>query len=253
MFALITSWVVTQFIYGLTWQRLLRLCHIDIPYKKSASLILRTQIAKYLPLNVLHFAGRVFLAKSEKIKTASLSYSILMEAGCFLCTGICLGIPSLLRFNNPLSSALTSLALLPVGIFSCLFAYYISHRRFIKEAPPIAPKKATSLFAIIILLLVATYLANASICYALLHQINSNPGLPFWHFVSAFSLAWVAGYVVPGSPGGLGVREAVFTFVLPSSVEIAPFLLLIILFRITSILGDAASFFISFRYTPDNK
>lgn len=58
----------------------------------------------------------------------------------------------------------------------------------------------------------------------------------------SFALAWVAGFVVPGSPGGIGVREAVLVTALAPLLGAGAALGLAVLFRVVAIAGDAVAF-----------
>lgn len=57
-------------------------------------------------------------------------------------------------------------------------------------------------------------------------------------WLAGFALAWTAGLVVPGAPGGLGVFEAVLLLRLASVVPEAPLLAVVISYRLVSALAD---------------
>ena len=59
-----------------------------------------------------------------------------------------------------------------------------------------------------------------------------------------FAVAWVAGYLTPGAPGGLGVREAMMVLLLSPVVGSGAAVGLGITMRITTTLGDAVAFFV---------
>lgn len=63
-------------------------------------------------------------------------------------------------------------------------------------------------------------------------------GLALSQFAALFMLAWLAGYVVPVAPGGLGVREAALLALAAGSAPAAPLLAAVLALRIASILGD---------------
>ena len=56
--------------------------------------------------------------------------------------------------------------------------------------------------------------------------------------LSSFSTAWICGFVIPGSPGGIGVREAILTMLLEDLVDGPKLVFLIIAHRLVSIIGD---------------
>lgn len=58
--------------------------------------------------------------------------------------------------------------------------------------------------------------------------------------IGAFALSWVGGYLVPGAPAGLGVREGILVALLSPSVDRA--LPIVLGFRLATTLGDLLSF-----------
>jgi len=66
------------------------------------------------------------------------------------------------------------------------------------------------------------------------------PGAPhdYWLLIAAFALAWVVGFVTPGAPGGLGVREGLMLLMLAPVYTAASAGVLVIALRIATTLGD---------------
>lgn len=62
--------------------------------------------------------------------------------------------------------------------------------------------------------------------------------------VSAYIISWVLGFVVPGAPGGIGVREFVLTLLLGKTVGAELILTLSIMHRLTTIIGDFMAYLI---------
>jgi hypothetical protein len=58
--------------------------------------------------------------------------------------------------------------------------------------------------------------------------------------LSAFSLAWLLGLVVPGAPGGMGVFEATALALLNHRFSTGLILSAVALYRLVSILAEAA-------------
>jgi uncharacterized membrane protein YbhN (UPF0104 family) len=56
--------------------------------------------------------------------------------------------------------------------------------------------------------------------------------------ISAFSLAWLAGLVVPGAPGGVGVFEAIALGLLQGSFTPAMVLSAVVLYRLVNTLAE---------------
>ncbi|MES2302133.1 MAG: hypothetical protein V4521_08695 [Pseudomonadota bacterium] len=63
-------------------------------------------------------------------------------------------------------------------------------------------------------------------------------GAPLGLFAALFLMAWLAGFLVPVAPGGLGVREAALLALAGSQFAPGPLLACVLALRIASILGD---------------
>jgi uncharacterized membrane protein YbhN (UPF0104 family) len=67
-------------------------------------------------------------------------------------------------------------------------------------------------------------------------------GLHWSQFAVGFSLAWVVGFVVPGAPGGIGVREAVFVSLFAPTLGAGIAANLAIALRLITTLSDVVTF-----------
>ena len=61
-------------------------------------------------------------------------------------------------------------------------------------------------------------------------------------FMLLFGVAWIAGYLVPGAPGGLGVREAVMLLLFAPMVGPGVAVGISISMRVANMLGDGLAF-----------
>jgi len=64
-------------------------------------------------------------------------------------------------------------------------------------------------------------------------------------FGGAYVLAWLAGFVTPGAPAGLGIRELVLLFLLQGLVGGPDLLLVILLGRVITVSGDLVFFILA--------
>lgn len=72
-------------------------------------------------------------------------------------------------------------------------------------------------------------------------------------WLAAFSMAYAAGLVVPGAPGGLGVFEATLLLRVGDGVAEAPLLAVVLSYRVISTAADvllAAGFSLQNRLNP---
>jgi hypothetical protein len=70
--------------------------------------------------------------------------------------------------------------------------------------------------------------------------------LQWYHFTWGFTLAWVLGFVVPGAPGGLGIREVILFGLYRQELGTGIVIGLSLLLRIITSLGDLLTFGIAF-------
>ena len=66
--------------------------------------------------------------------------------------------------------------------------------------------------------------------------------------IAAFSLAWAAGFLTPGAPAGLGVREAALVAALGGLLGEPTVLLAALALRVVTVLGDTLFFTGSFLW-----
>jgi hypothetical protein len=63
--------------------------------------------------------------------------------------------------------------------------------------------------------------------------------------LSAFAIAWSVGFLTPGAPSGIGIREAILIILLSPSTGDANALMLALVFRLVTIAGDSIFYLIS--------
>ena len=66
--------------------------------------------------------------------------------------------------------------------------------------------------------------------------------------IGTYSLSWIAGFIVPGAPGGIGIREAVITLLLAGIIPVSDALLAALIFRFVNIIGDFVGLFLAFIF-----
>jgi hypothetical protein len=72
--------------------------------------------------------------------------------------------------------------------------------------------------------------------------------------ISALALAWIVGFVTPGSSAGFGVREAVLIVVLQSSLDRETAVLVALALRLVTLAGDLLLFVASLALPlPDSR
>jgi hypothetical protein len=86
---------------------------------------------------------------------------------------------------------------------------------------------------------------SSSIFVTLIYSVSTESILahtPWFTLAGAFLLAWFIGFITPGAPAGLGVREVVLMFVFRDTLTAFDLLLILVLARIITITGDLLFF-----------
>ncbi len=180
-----------------------------------------SQLAKYLPGNIFHLAGRQVLGMAAGVPAGALAKSTVWELGLISLSAATFGtlvLPLVISFSVSLSAIGFVLA---IGLGALLV------RRYLDE------QCVYSWFYYSGFLLV-----SGTLFFVLLHLIAGVSYVLWLTVTAAFVLAWLAGLLTPGAPAGLGVREMVLFFLLKGLVTEADLLLTIVLSRLVTVVGD---------------
>ncbi|MEM7763504.1 MAG: hypothetical protein AAF290_05445 [Pseudomonadota bacterium] len=175
-----------------------------------------TSLAKYLPGNVMHYAGRQWLASRYGATQARIAAASVGEVIATLAAG--------------LSAAgglwLWHIAPLPAGIIAAVI--FVICLRFVRH-PLIAMFTCALVF----------FVGNILMLLAMTLVVSANDDA-FAMLACAYLLGWAAGNIVPGAPGGLGIRESAFIAVGTQLAIASPALIatLAVAMRLVSIAGD---------------
>ena len=259
---------VLMVIASFSWKLILEfLSNSRLSGREVFEVYAKSNIAKYLPGNILHFAGRNLLGKRLDWKHADTLVGSLLEMAIMLLTAVLL-----LLVLSPgdsvalLTQALSTLARHPVvvSLLSVLLAalIYSGISLWVKRNVPWGYVKIffTKRFSIVlaeVFLIDCLLLLSLGFTLLLIYQGvlrgTGKTGQPLYT-ISAFILSWVAGFVTPGAPGGIGVRESVQILMLSPVYGKESALAAAVLFRVVSILGELISFFYaSFFLKPSKK
>lgn len=210
---------------------------------------LKATIAKYLPGNIWHFYGRIVAAREEGIPLEIATVSVLLEPLLMAASALVLTLFS----SREIVSQFGWLGILAQwgGLLGVLAAI---HPRFLnpviqrlshlkqKAAAADPPARSFQLkeYPLIPFVGELGFLVLRSIGFLFTFGAVSSIApaqLPL--LVSAFSLSWLLGLVVPGAPGGIGVFEATAIALLGRTFSPGLVLTVVALYRLVSVLAEA--------------
>jgi hypothetical protein len=248
-------YLLTLVLGGLAWTLLLRGVGGTLSLRSGLVVVLRSNVAKYLPGNVGHLAGRVVLARRAGVPTAAVVASLALEALMTVAAGLLFAGASAPRsMAHWLAVAdrregRAAIALgMAIGVLGVIAAWlwYRSSRRLAGSPTTWLPRWIGSSRAVTSLGLYAVNFAllGAALVTLARSVLPMSPS-PYWLLAGSFAVAWVAGFVLPGAPGGLGVREAVLVAELDPILGGGQALTLALLLRVATVAGDGLAFLIS--------
>ncbi|MBO9517036.1 MAG: hypothetical protein J7493_03110 [Porphyrobacter sp.] len=183
--------------------------------RTATSIYGRGVLMKYLPGSVFQYLGRQVGGATAGLEHGRMARSSVTEVLLHLVASFSVAVVCLLLDMAPI------VALTVAGAMG--IAAYSSRRSLV-----------TSLvwqFAAFFGFALAAVLIGATVLPA---------GSSLFHFAGLFLLAWLAGFVVPIAPGGIGVREAALLALAGAHLPAANLLAAVLALRLASIGGDLA-------------
>lgn len=246
---------------ALAWTWLLRGMRQPARYRRMLPIMATTQFGKYLPGNVAQHIGRIALARTAGVSLPTALFSVayemlLMLVACAHISALTLlwAPPTTLsywkitEYRVPLLivvtlGALAGLLLAP-RMASWLARYRASRRGDQDYVPPRLHLNASTALACYVVYVINFCLIGVGLWF-LAHTLLSDSGIatPSVVFLTgAFAGSWILGFIAPGAPAGLGIREAILSAWLSGSLPPAQIVLLVIALRIATTLGDLFNF-----------
>jgi uncharacterized membrane protein YbhN (UPF0104 family) len=239
---------------ALIWVILLRGGGVVLACREAYIIVGYSQIAKYLPGNVFHYISRMTLGHRAGIPSEAVLLSLGVETFLAVVAASCMAVAGLLFDNialptDPFGMTLRSsiplllaVGLVILGGLSLLFVHNV--REWVRRRLAYLHPKRVGLS---IMLYLAVFASFGFVILRLTEALwGIDTSLHWYQFSWGFALAWVLGFVVPGAPGGIGIRETVFVglygYALGEGVAIG----LAAVLRVVTSAGDLATFSLAY-------
>ncbi len=233
-------------IYG---EILNKICKKNIDVNELRDVYITSNIGKYLPGNIMHFVGRNMIGikykiEQKKIVIATFSELLLIVTVSFL---------YVLVFGNKyiyttlffiIDKYRNMLGLFQIGIIVISIAAIVLITLYRKRIVNIIKKIDYGFLAKIFIKEIGIF-GLASITYAIVLLSIDNSNINYNQIVMLFIvyiIAWLVGFLLPGVPGGIGVREAILTLLLSSLIQRDIILISVVIHRCVTIIADFIAF-----------
>lgn len=226
---LILIYCLANTLLALAWLHLMTFLGEFIDLSWAVQIYGRSQLARYIPGNVFHLAGRQALGMANGLPGWALAKSAVWEIGMIIVAGIPFSVLALPLYWTGLS------------IWLALFLFFVlfgGMALFLRRWSPFLAYA----FVFQGLFLVVSGCVFAGILSVITPDTMTLSWLPT--FCGAYVAAWLVGFVTPGAPAGAGIRELVLLFLLSDHVAEATLLLAVVIGRMVTIFGDLLFFVI---------
>ena len=198
-------------LIGFLWTRMLVTRGHHAPPRSAMSWYFAGQLGKYVPGGIWPIVGRAELAVRGGVpRPDAYAATGLSMVTTYLAAALTICLGSLLSWTYPLVGIL-GLAAFAVGFLA--FSNATLRTKVLTVLNRVSPRAAALTEPRRLLILTVTHLP-AWILMSLSTSVTASAfgaDIGIMHMLFITSASWLAGFVVVGVPGGIGVRESVFT------------------------------------------
>ncbi len=259
------------FIFAYNWKLILEFINgSSVSTKDIFRVYFKSNVAKYLPGNVLHYAGRNYLGNKLGWNNSEMAFSSFLEFffGVGMTAIIFVIFIAFDLINMPPQVSMTInynkvLAYSAVGVMIgviLLFLIYayryvvrkeqwrVTSEKLISKVQLFSTRKFLILFVKLFLISLFCFILNSLFYFYLCDLVLDFHIKPadMFNVFAALSIANYSGIITPGVPSGFGVKESV-SFLLISAYGYPKEILMIsiLFYRIACVLGDLLPFFLA--------
>lgn len=217
------------------------------------SIYSKSNLYKYIPGNIFQFVGRQVLAVEYRIEHNIVALSTIFDIGIQFLTGITVSFLFLGRYAieqlylygiKPLEQYKIVGIILLILLFLFIFLLRKQICKIFDKYKKIIDLNLFKylfqcflLYSVFFLFYAITYLVLLVTIFDVSFNLNS-----IVLTIGASIFSWVIGFVVPGAPGGIGIREVVMIAVSGNVVDRDIIVVSIIIFRFVTLMSDIIIF-----------
>ena len=256
IFIVVLLYSIFLLLLPLVWRETIRIITgVSCSYFETAFVYLRSNMMKYIPGNVFQYIGRNEIAVRRSLNHAEVALSTMLEVAVLVVatsiTALCLYFRGFISWIEQNMSRLTYLLIAVMCVLIlCLACIYIFRKKlsgfikkiallfrvknFVRYGACIAFDMFMNVFTAILFLTVLMKILDFSASFDVYIQI-----------MGAYLISWLAGFLTPGSPGGIGVREVAMSAIMAGQIGMDIIMPGIIIYRIVTTIGDFLAFAIA--------
>ncbi len=219
----------------------------------------KSNLAKYLPGNVGHYAARQMFASQIGLRQVHIALASVFEIGYSSCS--MLAVSALfswdmlaktvrMQFGDGVLFWVCGAVVAVAGLF--MAGYFLRRSKYAVEVRVLAarPQFWLTMLGSLLLFAVSTFFVG-SVFVLIMCQYAAVDIEGIFMLIGGCTASYLIGFITPGVPGGIGVREAAMLFLLEPFFPGNQILLAAVVQRLTMIIGDMIVFPISRLFQTD--
>ncbi len=239
---------------SMPWVRFVRiLSGTNIPMKDALPVYTKSNLMKYVPGNIFQYVGRNQLAADLKISHVDVACATVLDIVCSMVTPLLLIV--VLMGKNMLELIRTYstnfLLVLGAGIAVLVLLFLLLRwkfreplQRYFEKYRKLLNRKILIRVLGVFLLYVAQYIISTAMYAVPAVFLFDVPAEKLGLFLGTYLFSWIIGFITPGAPGGIGIREAVMMLMCGSFLDTNTIMLYAVTMRLISTFGDIAAFLV---------
>ncbi len=237
---------------SMPWVRFVRiLSGTNIPMKDALPVYTKSNLMKYVPGNIFQYVGRNQLAADLKISHVDVACATVLDIVCSMVTPLLLIVvlmgKSMLELIRTYST--NFLLVFGAGIAVLVLLFLLLRwkfreplQRYFEKYRKLLNRKLLIRVLGVFLLYVAQYIISTAMYAVPAVFLFDVPAEKLGLFLGTYLFSWIIGFITPGAPGGIGIREAVMMLMCGSFLDTNTIMLYAVTMRLISTFGDIAAF-----------
>ena len=246
--------VFTVFLLAYGWRTVLSsLAGTKIPFRDVCFIYAKANMGKYLPGNVMHYIERNLFAGSLGLDQKAVLLSTLLEITGLISVCTLFGILTMGSQTASVLKLILKRKYLIVCVSFIMLAFILI-LVFCKKIEKFFAELPWKLLAAAFLRTLPLYffsILSGGCALAIIFGAFTRFGMTLGNILmilSAYTISWVIGFIIPGSPGGIGVREFVLLFLLKGRYYEEYIFTCILIHRFASVVGDILAYWVALTW-----
>lgn len=248
-------YMASYMVSARAWQLSILSLSGAVSYLGAARMLMLSQFAKYLPGNVGHHVGRVLLARNAGLSKEVIVASMFIDTALVVMAGAACSTPALALLQTVLEGRGVD-GFKTVVLVICVFALLLAAsatipyvRSKIRGLSSLLTTPKIGLLAKAWACHCLNFILGVAVLYLLMDAVTvatepSPTASRFPEVLGVYATAWLLGFLMPGAPAGLGVREVVLLLGLTPLVGGPAAMATAALLRLVTTAGDGIAFLV---------